>query len=399
MKVAIFGAGQMGRVIGYRLVQFKDVEVTFFDNDVNNLKRAGETINNNFTCINKSFYHIRPDDLVGFDVIVSALPYHSNLEAAKLAMFSGVSYCDLGGSNEIVAKQFELNDGEFKDCLTGKNHTKKDVLIIPDCGLAPGLANILAYSAVMELGGKANDVEIRVGGIPYGWADNAFNYFTTWSVSGLINEYLEPAKIIENGEVKVVESLEGYEYFQYNYNSHEEYEAFYTSGGISTLCETLAGRVKNMDYKTIRYRGHCNIIRALKQLGLFGEHRKLIEEKLQSLLKMKEHDMDRVLISVDVCNSEHTFISYRSVIDYDYELKQTAMAKSTGYSAAAVAYMIGTKQGIHPDAYGVKPAETVLDCDMYLNNLCSNDSDIVIHKETNCITDIGSNKHFQDLQL
>ena len=189
------------------------------------------------------------------DVAVSAVNYWFNADLAEMAVAGGAHFLDLGGNNDVVAREFELND----------RAAERGVTIIPDCGLAPGLAGILGYWLVDGLA-RTEHLRLRVGGLP---AEPLppLNYKVVFSVQGLINEYIDPAVVIRDGMLKTVPSLSELETLTFP-EPFGELEAFQTSGGTSTLPRNLAGVVPHLDYKTIRYKGHCAQMKLLVDLGL-----------------------------------------------------------------------------------------------------------------------------------
>jgi lysine 6-dehydrogenase len=141
---------------------------------------------------------------------------------------------------------------------------ERNVTVLPNCGLAPGLINILA-AAGMEQFAAVDSIELRVGGLPRN-PRPPLNYQIVFSAEGLLNEYIEPAEILENGELRTVPSMTGLEELHFP-APYGRLEAFYTSGGLSTLTRTLSGKVRRLDYKTIRYPGHCERFGILLDLG------------------------------------------------------------------------------------------------------------------------------------
>ncbi len=129
---------------------------------------------------------------------------------------------------------------------------------MPQCGLAPGFIGIVAHDLAKRLD-DVREVKMRVGALPE-FPTNALKYNLTWSIDGLINEYCQPCEAIRDGRTQWVQPLEGVEHFSLD---GTEYEAFNTSGGLGTLCETLAGKVETLDYKSVRYPGHRDLMKFL----------------------------------------------------------------------------------------------------------------------------------------
>lgn len=343
MNTLIVGAGRMGTAAGYYLRSQK-VDVMYADTNWQALDNA-----------TKEGYGIIPitdqtdwvKELEGVDVVLSAADYSINGELTYAAIKSKTHMCDLGGNNDVVATQLDMD----------KQAMDAGVTIVPDCGLAPGMAGWLAAHAVQKLDmnsgrtGLIDNVKIRVGGLPANPVP-PLNYMVSWSVRGLINEYIEPSKIIKDGNEVMVESLTDIESIEFE--GQPALEAFHTSGGISTLTDSLASKVRNMDYKTIRYAGHCNIMQAFKQVGLFSEEsehaivpREFTQHMLQKNLASVQSDMVLVKVTAELGTDK---IEYKLVEYADLDIGHSAMARTTAYSIGIVAHMLGegviTKRGV-----------------------------------------------------
>lgn len=344
MKALIYGAGRMGKAAGYDLAK-QGFDVEFAD-----LVRGVADI-----CVNG----VSEDYLINlfkkYDVVLGCADYSENERLTRLCIEAKTNFCDLGGNNDIVKKQINL-DGEAK---------KAGITIVPDCGLAPGMSNLLAAAAIEEMGGQADSVKIRVGGLPINPIP-PLNYMITWSVRGLINEYLEPCEVLRNGKIEYIEPLTEIESLIFQNNI---YEAFHTSGGLSTLAKNYLGKVENMDYKTIRYPGHAQAFAAMKYLGLFldrviiydkEEHypRKMLEHLIEQ--KIPSTGYDKIFVRVEV-EKDSKVIIYE-VIDYQ-DSKFSAMAKMTGFSIATVAALLAN--GNVTDT-GVMPGELCVPLDKYI---------------------------------
>jgi saccharopine dehydrogenase-like NADP-dependent oxidoreductase len=168
-----------------------------------------------------------------------------------------------------------------------------DTVFMPQCGLAPGFVSIAAYELVKRFD-SLRRVRMRVGALPL-FPSNALKYNLTWSTAGLINEYCNRCEVIYDGERREVLALEGYEQFSLD---GVTYEAFNTSGGLGTLCETLEGTVDNLNYKTIRYPGHCELIRFLCNDLRLGKRRELFQDVLEHAVPVTTQDVVLVFITV-----------------------------------------------------------------------------------------------------
>lgn len=262
---------------------------------------------------------------------ISAVPYNFNFELTKLAIKARCNFVDLGGNIEIVKKQFKLN----------KKAKEKGLRIVPDSGLAPGLVSNLTSLGMQQIK-KAEKVQLRVGGLPQK-PKGILKYMVVFSVKGLINEYVEPVVILHNYNVKKVNPLIGLEKLRIG---GVEYEAFYTSGGTSTLPETFKGKIKTLDYKTIRYPGHAEHIQLLSELELTSSNeeklgkvklipRELLERKIKEKYSYNGKDMVVLQVSVE---SKSKRVKYELVDKEKAGL--SAMMRCTGFPASIIAQMI-----------------------------------------------------------
>ncbi len=300
------------------------------------------------------------------DVAVSAVNYWFNATLAAMAVEGRAHFLDLGGNNDIVAQEFELND----------QAAAQGVTIIPDCGLAPGLAGILGYWLVDGLD-RAESLKLRVGGLPANPLP-PMNYKVVFSVQGLINEYIEPAVVIRDGRLQTVPSLSELETLTFP-APFGELEAFQTSGGTSTLPKTLAGRVPNLDYKTIRYKGHCAQFRLLVELGLcesapreFRDGKVAPREVLASLLQEKldlpGQDVVLLLAEAEGWTADGRAVrkTVRIIDHHDRVNDISAMMRMTGYPAAIIAWMLASGE---IDSPGARCQELVVPGDRMIEEL------------------------------
>ncbi|MEJ8839203.1 saccharopine dehydrogenase family protein [Ramlibacter sp. AN1133] len=278
MKVALLGAGHIGQRIARLLHASGDYQVTVFDQNARALAElAAEGMDTQ--AVGESIEAIALS-LAGQQIVVNALPYHLAISAARMALQAGCHYFDL---TEDVAATKEIK------------HMAADArtVFMPQCGLAPGFIGIVAHHLTQSFD-TLQEVKMRVGALPE-FPTNALKYNLTWSVDGLINEYCHPCEAIRDGKAIEVLPLEGLEHFSVD---GIEYEAFNTSGGLGTLCETLEGRVRNLDYKTVRYPGHRNLMQfLLRELQLHSD-----QETLKDMLRrsMPATMQDVVLVFVTV---------------------------------------------------------------------------------------------------
>ena len=252
-KAAIFGVGNMGQVIAKTMADL-GYRVLCADVSANNLKVLELEIPSAYY----DGYLIREplgkeiDNILksGSDVVISALPYHKTETVAKYCINNGLRYCDLGGRVDVSER------------INNYAKEKATVPVMTDLGLAPGWVNILAEEGYSQLHG-ADSIKMMVGGIPVHRLDqNPLNYLVTWSVDGLLNEYKDDCEILVGGEIKKVKGMSGLEELEMGLLG--KLEAFHTSGGASHSIRSMQERgVKDCSYKTLRYRGHRDIVRWL----------------------------------------------------------------------------------------------------------------------------------------
>ena len=273
------------------------------------------------------------------DVVISALPYRYNYRLATLALQTKTHFIDLGGNNTIVENERQL----FTKAK------KNEVTIIPDSGLAPGLVSIITRDIVDHLD-TVNSVRLRVGGLPR-HPQPPLQYQIVFSPYGLINEYVEDALILDNGKILQKKSMTEIETLQFP-DPFGTMEAFLTSGGCSTLPYTYRRTIQYLDYKTIRYPGHCEKIKAILDLG-FAEDKKINcagqmiapRDVFASLLmkNIPTTGEDVVLLKVmseGIKQGKKRSREYLLIDSYDKKNKITAMMRTTGYPVAITAQMI-----------------------------------------------------------
>ncbi|HEV8538070.1 MAG TPA: saccharopine dehydrogenase C-terminal domain-containing protein, partial [Bacteroidota bacterium] len=310
-----------------------------------------------------------PDDVAkamsGVDVAVGATSYTHNLQLTKAAIKAGVHFCDLGGNMDVVDQQLAL-DAKAK---------KADVCILPNCGLAPGMACVIAAGSATRFT-SVNEIHIRVGGLPQRPVP-PLNYQLVFSPEGLINEYIEPAEVIRNGAARTVESMADIEELHFP-KPFGKVEAFNTSGGTSTLTRMFKDKIRELDYKTIRYKGHCEKFKTLLDLGFassepvtIGSHvttaREYFEQLLRKKLPLNGPDvvLMRVTIKGQLDGAARTVI--HEMIDYyDTETNMTSMMRTTAFPTSIIAQMVadGTIA-----ARGVMPPEQCVPLEPFITEL------------------------------
>jgi lysine 6-dehydrogenase len=189
------------------------------------------------------------------DAVMSAIPYYLNLQLAEFAVEAGVHFCDLGGNTEIVFQQKEL----------AERARAKGVTIIPDCGVAPGMVNILAEHGIRQLD-TVDSVRIYVGGLPQN-PEPPLNYQVVYSLEGVLDYYTTRSWVLRDGQRSQVTALSEREPVEFP-APVGTLEAFHTAGGLSTMAFRYEGKVPEMEYKTLRYPGHAEIMESIRELGL-----------------------------------------------------------------------------------------------------------------------------------
>lgn len=225
--------------------------------------------------------------LKGRFAVLSAAPYHLTVKVAEAAREAGVHYLDL---TEDVASTRHI-----RTLAEGAR-----TALIPQCGLAPGFISIVAADLARSFD-TLDSVRMRVGALP-AYPSNALNYNLTWSTEGVINEYCEPCEAIVDGRIASVPALEEREEFSLD---GVLYEAFNTSGGLGTLCETLSGRVRTLNYRTIRYPGHAAIMKALLHDLRLKDRRGVLKDILENSLPATLQDVVIVFVTVSGMRDGH----------------------------------------------------------------------------------------------
>jgi len=277
-KAAVIGAGKIGSTIASLLAGCGDYQVLVIDQSAEALAHLPKGVAGQAMAIDDPAK--LAEALEGCFAVVNAAPYHLTTVVAQAAKAAGAHYLDL---TEDVAASRVVRD-LAKDSATA---------FIPQCGLAPGFITIAAWDLAQHFD-ELHDVRLRVGALPR-YPSNALNYNLTWSTDGVINEYCEPCEAIVGGKLREVPALEECEEFALD---GVTYEAFNTSGGLGTLCQTLDGKVRNLNYRTIRYPGHAAIMKALlNDLGL-RNRRPLLKDILENAVPATLQDVVIVFVTV-----------------------------------------------------------------------------------------------------
>ncbi len=279
-SVVVVGAGHIGSIIACFLAESGDYSVTVFDRSEQRLSAVPA-----HPGIRTRLGEIGDHDalvgcLAGAFAVLSAAPYHQTIKVAEAARTAGVHYLDL--TEDVAATR--IVRALAADAPTA---------FIPQCGLAPGFISIVAADLASRFD-ELFDVRLRVGALPT-YPSNALNYNLTWSTDGVINEYCEPCEAIVDGQLRQTRALEECESFALD---GVTYEAFNTSGGLGSLCETLNGKVRNLNYRTIRYPGHAAIMKALLNDLRLRDRRELLKDILEHAVPITQQDVVIIFVAV-----------------------------------------------------------------------------------------------------
>lgn len=377
MRIAVIGAGLMGRAAVYDLCQADGVEeVAVFD--IN--ERLAAEVATRYGRENAVAGKLDASDesaaaaiLKGFDAVVSCVTYSYNLGLTRAAIESNCHFVDLGGNNDVVGAQLEMDE---QARLAG-------VVVIPDCGLAPGMVSVLVADGITRFD-QVSSVKIRVGGLPQS-PRPPLNYQMVFSAEGLINEYWEPCIILENGKKRTLNPMTEVESLEFD--GIGAMEAFYTSGGTSTLPDTYNGKIDFLDYKTIRYPGHCERFRPMLEIGLASrqkievdgqrvEPRALLKAVLDKTLSYGEPDMVLVRVMLEgKKDGQNKSVVYEIIDRQDSKTGLTAMMRTTAFPAAIIAWMAASKQIAQP---GCQPQELAVNPSVFILQLKKRGIDIMV---------------------
>lgn len=358
MRMLVLGRGLQGSACAYDLLQNPDVtQVRLADLHVDHLPEflapySGKRLIPTPVDVREA-EAIRA--IMGeCDAVMSAIPYYFNYELARHAVAAGVHFCDLGGNTEIVFQQKGL-DTEAR---------ARGVTVIPDCGLAPGMVNILAQYGISQLDTVAS-VKIVVGGLPQ-QPEPPLNYQIVYSLEGVLDYYTTLSWVLRDGKRHQVKALSEREAVTFP-APVGVLEAFHTAGGLSTLAFRYEDKIPTMEYKTLRYPGHAHIMEAIRDLGLLDltpvdvKGTKVVpRDVVVSVVGprlTKPHGRDLVALRVTVEGTSRGVAARRSweLLDYyDSARGISAMMRTTGYSLSITGQMQArgeiTPPGVHtPD--------------------------------------------------
>lgn len=379
MKVAVLGAGLMGKQAAKDLIASSTVEKVYLaDLRVEQARQFKEQIQSDkleVLQLNANNEKELTSVLSKADVAINALFYTFNEKVAKTALKCGVHLVDLGGHiGGATTAVLALHD----------EAVEKGVTIIPDLGVAPGMINILAGHGALKLD-RVDEIKLFVGGIPV-HPEPPLEYNHVFSLDGVFDHYTDPSHVIREGELQEVASLSEIE--PIFFEKFGELEAFHTSGGTSTLTETFSD-VKTLEYKTVRYKGHADKFRLLVDLGftdrektvIVDNHEVKVRDVLREVLKpitalgdKQDAVVMRVVVSGSRMEEEMAYV-YDMVALRD-AAGVTAMAQATAFTVSVVAQMIGNKTINERGAY---PPELIVPGEEYIAEMAKRGVEI---KET-----------------
>jgi lysine 6-dehydrogenase len=370
MKMLVLGAGLQGSACAFDLLQDPEVtQVTLAD--IQPERMAGFLSRRNDPKLRAVALDVTDHTAVrnlmaGHTAVMSALPYYFNGPMAILAVASGCHFADLGGNTEIVIEQKKLD---------AEAHAK-GLSVMPDCGLAPGMVNILSAEGIRRLD-TADRVRIYVGGLPQ-HPEPPLNYQIVYSLEGALDYYTTPSWILRDGKRTTVDALSELEPVIFP-NPIGTLEAFHTAGGISTMPFTWEGKVREMEYKTLRYPGHVAIIKPIRELGLLSNQP----------LRVKGHDVvprdvfiaavspqltkpegrDLVALRIIVSGLKHgkpASTTFDLIDRFDEVHHISAMMRTTGYSLSITGLVQARRQVIR---FGVTTPDEGMPFDRYVEGL------------------------------
>src|SRR5512140_2444671 len=349
-RITVLGCGLVGSVIARDLASDPEIEVAVFDVAESNLARVANLPRVRTLRADLSSANVIINAVAEADAVVGAVPGRMGLATLKTVIGAGKPISDISFSPEGPL---------VLDALA----KEKGVTAIVDCGVSPGLSNVAIGRAASKLTTVDNAV-IYVGGIPVArhWP---YEYVSVFSPTDVIEEYTRPARMIENGRLVVKTALSEPE--PLDFPGIGTLEAFNTDG-LRTLIHTV--KATNMKEKTLRYPGHIDRMRMLRETGFFGEEpinvkgtmivpRELTEKLLFKMWHREEHQTELTVLRIfvegekDGARHSHTY----DLLDYtDPKSGATSMARTTGFPCSIMALMLAKGQYSSP---GVQPPEVL----------------------------------------
>jgi len=375
MKMLVLGGGLQGAACAYDLLhQDRVSEVIVAERDLARVPRFLLAVRDHpklrLVALDAADHSAVRAAMGGVTAVMCALPYYLNLDMTRLAIESRAHFADLGGNTEIVQQQKAL-DADARAA---------GVTVVPDCGLAPGMVNILAQLGISKCD-TTSSVRIYVGGLPQE-PEGALKYQVVYSLEGVLDYYTTLSWVVRDGKRTNVEALSEIESVAFD-APVGTLEAFHTAGGLSTMAFRYEGQIPTMEYKTLRYPGHARIMAAIRELGFLGDSPITVKgqevvprDVAIAVMKPRLTQPDardlvalRVIVegTTDGNPARHT---WELVDRYDESRGISAMERTTGYSLAITGLMQGA------GAIGQKGVRTPDECvpgDAYLAELAQRD--------------------------
>jgi lysine 6-dehydrogenase len=343
MRMLVLGAGLQGTACAYDLLQNPEVtEVRLADVHAGHLPNFLAPYSGKRLIPTPLDVRDQPATIALMreaDAAMSAIPYYFNLDLAKLAVEAGTHFSDLGGNTQIVFEQKKLH----------AEAEQKGITVIPDCGLAPGMVNILAEYGISQLD-SVDSVRIFVGGIPEN-PEPPLNYQIVYSLEGVLDYYTTLSWVLRDGKRSRVKALSEIEPVKFD-EPVGELEAFHTAGGLSTMAFRYEGKIPRMEYKTLRYPGHAKIMEAIRDLGLLDTEpvevkgvrvvpRDVVVSVIgPKLTKPNSRDIVALRVMVEGKRAgKKKKIGWELVDRFDSSRGISAMERTTGYSLSITGQM------------------------------------------------------------
>ncbi len=343
MRMLVLGAGLQGSACAYDLLQNPEVtQVRLADLHFDHLPSFLKPLSG--ARLLPTTLDVRDREAVlalmrESDAVMSAIPYYFNLQLAECAVEAGVHFCDLGGNTEIVFQQKEL----------AERAAAKGITIVPDCGVAPGMVNILAQHGISQLD-AVESVRIYVGGLPQS-PEPPLNYQIVYSLEGVLDYYTTLSWVVRDGKRERVTALSEREIVEFD-KPAGALEAFHTAGGLSTMAFRYEGQIPTMEYKTLRYPGHAEMMENIRELGLLDlepvdvKGVKVVPRDVfvsvvgPKLTKPEGKDLLALRVTVTgTKNGAPTKRQFDLIDMYDEKHGISAMMRTTGYSLSITGQM------------------------------------------------------------
>ena len=343
MRMLVLGAGLQGSACAYDLLAHTEHDVVLADLNVEDLPDfLRPYLGGRLTVV-----RVDANDragvrrvMEGVSSTMSAFPYYLNHGMSVAALDAGSHFCDLGGNTDIVLQQKQLH----------ARAVERGVSVIPDCGLAPGMVNILVEHGIRQLD-TVHSATIKVGGLPQ-FPEPPLNYQVVYSLEGVLDYYTTLSWVVRDGKQTQVKALSEVE--EVDFPGVGRLEAFHTAGGLSAMAQRYEGKIPTMEYKTLRYPGHAKLMETLRELGLFSTEpvdvkgtpvapRDLFIAAVGPRLRKEYRESpDLVALRVEVRGTdrgEEVLLRYDLLDRYDPATGITAMMRTTGFSLAITGVM------------------------------------------------------------